>query len=254
MKRYILFALLIYSSTVIFGCRKEAEENGDTVPRPYGITARLEIASADSNGIIVNAIFQNDRSEPIQVEKWFVLSGGGMQWQAFRVMRNKAEVPYTWRITTMLEPSAEDYLMLQPAMPFVSKIRLENFYDLSLPGTYTITYEGYWMLPDENGEENLFCVQSNTADFQLKKGVLPTWSPMRQWQLTKKEIMYIAMAYINDHWPESVESVNNLEPIITTKDGSVEVTFRMPEYTAGGVPVIEINSQTRKVVKAFHTQ
>ena len=70
----------------------------------------------------------------------------------------------------------------------------------------------------------------------------------------EKEFIGIAMDYIDQKWPESLISAKGLDPIVSMIDGSCEVTFRLPKDTLGGVPVVVVDRQTKKVIHAHHTQ
>lgn len=98
-----------------------------------------------------------------------------MNWQAFKVVRDNKEINYIGLMVSLIEGIELDLYNLSPDKSYTSRIGLHNEYDLSRSGTYTITYEGFWLLPDENGNEELFFVSSNNVEFTLKKGIHPNY-------------------------------------------------------------------------------
>lgn len=71
--------------------------------------------------------------------------------------------------------------------------------------------------------------------------------------ISRKELMKIAEEYIRIKYPNSIDDLK-LKSIITDNSNYYIVTFKLPEDSLGGVPVIYIDKVKGKVIKAYHTQ
>ena len=175
MKKIVLqFSLKVLCSFCLLflpGCKeKETVENDEPTPTD-SISVLLDVTVINSKEVIVEATFCNKLDVTIGVQKRHILYNNFMDWGAFRVMRGKKEVLYIGIQVSRLPPRKEDFYDLLPGGSHTARIKLHNFYDLSRSGTYTVTYEGFWSLPDEEGNDDMFYVRSNTVEFKLKKGI-----------------------------------------------------------------------------------
>jgi len=149
-------------------------ENDEPTPTD-SISVLLDVAVINSKEVIVEATFCNKLDVTVGIEKRRVLYDNRMNWGAFRVMRGKKEIPYIGLREYILDEfeNKVDLYNLIPGGSYTARIELNNEYDLSRSGTYTVTYEGLWRLPDEEGNDDLFFVRSNTVEFKLEKGIPP---------------------------------------------------------------------------------
>jgi hypothetical protein len=65
----------------------------------------------------------------------------GMQGHLFDVTRDGKEVPYRGMMVKRGDPGKESYHRLDPGQSLEARVSLAEGYDLSLPGTYTVTFD-----------------------------------------------------------------------------------------------------------------
>ncbi|HCO95311.1 MAG TPA: hypothetical protein DIU00_15410, partial [Phycisphaerales bacterium] len=177
MKKIVLQCLLklLCSFCLLFlsGCKeKKIVENDEPTPTD-SISVLLDVTVINSKEVIVEATFCNKLDVTVGVLKREILYNKWMNWGAFSVMRGNKEIKYIGlRLYKINEHEHKENLYnLIPGGSYTARIKLHNEYDLSRSGTYTVTYRGYWRLPDEEGNDDLFYVRSNTVEFKLKKGI-----------------------------------------------------------------------------------
>lgn len=71
--------------------------------------------------------------------------------------------------------------------------------------------------------------------------------------MNEEAILVVAKQHVRERYPSS-ESIANYEPVILDKGDFWEVTFKLPELTLGGVPVVKVSKETGKVIDSYHTQ
>ena len=164
------FCLLFLS-----GCKEKTIMENDEPTPTDSINILLDVTVINSREVIVETTFCNKLDVTVGIKKREILYGNRMNWGAFRVMRDKKEIPYIGLEEYILDEfeNKVDLYNLIPGGSYTARIELNNEYDLSRSGTYTVTYEGLWRLPDEKGNDDLFFVRSNTVEFKLKKGIPP---------------------------------------------------------------------------------
>jgi hypothetical protein len=170
LRVFFSFCLLFLS-----GCKEEAIIENDEPTPTDSISVLLDVAVINGREGIVEATFCNKLDVMVGIEKRRILYNNMMEWGAFRVMRGNEEIHYIGREVHYLEEfeNKENLYNLMLGGSFTARIKLHKEYDLSRSGTYTVTYEGFWRLPDEKGNDDLFFVRSNTVEFKLKKGIQP---------------------------------------------------------------------------------
>lgn len=168
-----LHVLCSFCLLFLFGCKEKAIVENDEPAPTDSITVLLDVTVINSKEVIVETTFCNKLDVTIGIEKRRILYDNRMNWEAFRVMRGKKEIQYIGLEENIIEVRMEDLYNLMPGGSYTARVELHNEYDLSHSGTYTVTYEGFWWLPDEKGNEDLFFVRSNTVEFKLKKGIAP---------------------------------------------------------------------------------
>jgi hypothetical protein len=183
MKKAMLQCSLqvLCSSSLLFlpGCKGKAVMKNDEPTSinsdSNDISVLLNVAVVEGKRAIVVATFCNKSNVTVGIEKRRILYSNRMNWNAFRVTRDKKNIPYIGVYQYILDEfeKKRDIYNLMPGASYTARIKLHNEYDLSRPGTYTVTYEGMWRLPDEKGNEDLFWICSNTVEFKLKKGIPP---------------------------------------------------------------------------------
>jgi archaellum component FlaF (FlaF/FlaG flagellin family) len=167
LRIFLSFCLLF-----LFGCKEKAITENDELTPTDSITVLLDV-KVSSREVIVGTTFYNNLNVTVKIDKFDILYRNTIHWCAFKVVRGKKKIPYIGLMVYRLPPRKEDLYNLMPGGSYTSRIKLHNFYNLSRSGTYTVTYEGLWWLPDEKGNDYLFCVRSNTVEFKLKKGIPP---------------------------------------------------------------------------------
>lgn len=71
--------------------------------------------------------------------------------------------------------------------------------------------------------------------------------------MKKNDLFEITKRYVIQEFPQS-EGDLDLPMIIIEHEEYWEVTFKLPELTLGGVPVVHISKATKAVIKGYHTQ
>lgn len=72
-------------------------------------------------------------------------------------------------------------------------------------------------------------------------------------RMTQEEAFQIAVQCLKDVRPQWTDALS-LPREVTDHGDYWLVTFVLPENTVGGTPVIHVDKQQRKVVKAYHEQ
>lgn len=68
----------------------------------------------------------------------------------------------------------------------------------------------------------------------------------------KCDFLVVAREYIAKRYPTF--DAAGLEPVVSETEKFWEITYELPKGTLGGAPVITIDKQTCKVVRAQHSQ
>jgi len=71
--------------------------------------------------------------------------------------------------------------------------------------------------------------------------------------VNREELLAITRNYVMEKFPRSVSSLE-LPMIVCDHDDYWEVTFKLPDQTLGGVPVVHISKDSKAVIKGYHTQ
>jgi len=166
-----LQVLHIFCLLFLIGCKEEVIMENDEPTPTDSISVLLNVAVINGREVIVEAVFCNKLDVMVGIEKRRILYNNMMEWGAFRVVRGNEEIHYIGRKVHYLEEfeNKENLYNLMPGGSFTARIKLHKEYDLSRSGTYIVTYEGFWWLPDEKGNDDLFFVRSNTVEFKLEE-------------------------------------------------------------------------------------
>jgi peptidyl-Lys metalloendopeptidase len=90
--------------------------------------------------VILHVAITNPNLEAVQVLKWLT-PADGMGESVFVVTRDGEPVHYLGAVYKRLAPTEQDYLRLQPGETLSGDINLSAYYDLSVSGNYTVTYD-----------------------------------------------------------------------------------------------------------------
>lgn len=131
----------------------------------YGIHVTCELTVKKiKEDVFAEVKFINKSDQPVPILRWKLLVNNKLTWAAFRVMRGSVEIPYRGRTIKRPTPNAEDFYMLLPGVSFISTIRLLDYYDVSVPGHYTVSYFATNILPVS---KIYFEIESNTVEFEV---------------------------------------------------------------------------------------
>jgi len=178
MKKIVLqFSLKVLCSFCLLflhGCKEKKIAENDEPTATDSIKILLDVKVVNNKEVILEATFCNKLDVTVGVPKREILYNNLMDWEAFRVMRGNKKVHYIGREVYNIngfENREENIYNLIPGGSYTAHIKLHNEYDLSRSGTYTVIYDGFWRLPDEEGNYDQFFICSNTVEFKLKKGI-----------------------------------------------------------------------------------
>lgn len=178
MKKVVLqcsLTVLCGLSLLFFpGCKekvvKEDDQSTPTESDTNSISVLLDARVVEGKRVIVIATFCNNSNVTQGMGTKSILYSNKMSWGAFRVTRDKKEIPYIGRYEEYMPPEGAIY-DLMPGASYTARVRLHNEYDLSRAGTYTVMYRGLCRITDEKGNEDAFWICSNTVEFTLTKGI-----------------------------------------------------------------------------------
>ena len=69
----------------------------------------------------------------------------------------------------------------------------------------------------------------------------------------EKKLLNKAEQYIRKNYPDSINCLN-YPLIIQDKNEYFRVTFKLPELTLGGAPVLHFDKKSLEIIEAYHTQ
>lgn len=108
------------------------------------LVSHLEVDKAwlgEQDDVVVRFTLTNQGSETARVLTWQTPLRG-VDSDLFAVGLNGERVAYTGRLFKRGIPTAKDYINLAPGKSVSVKVELSAVYDLSMPGEYTVQYQG----------------------------------------------------------------------------------------------------------------
>lgn len=88
---------------------------------------------------LVRAWFENSTSAPVQILLWNTPIEPRLSADVFDVRRDGEPVDYLGRLVKRGEPSASDWITLEPGARRMAEVDIAEAYDLSIPGAYTVS-------------------------------------------------------------------------------------------------------------------
>lgn len=123
----------------LVACMGENKYMNEQTENNKGIEAQLLGVESHANKLDAELVLTNHSAYRVEIVKW--LTGvDGIQDDILKVMYKGGQLPYIGPRIKRAEPSAADYLVLEPGQTFASEIDLTKFYDLTEPGQYSIKY------------------------------------------------------------------------------------------------------------------
>jgi hypothetical protein len=89
-------------------------------------------------------------------------------------------------------------------------------------------------------------------ELSMRAVIIFTFIASQAMSQPKCDLLAVAREYIVKQYP-SFDAVG-LQPVVSETGNSWEVTYDLPKGTLGGAPIITIDKQTCKVVRAQHSQ
>ena len=83
----------------------------------------------------------------------------GIANRIFLVKRNGKEIPYQGKMKKRIPPGPEDYIKLKPGKSISCEVTIQDNYDLSKKGKYTIAYIGTLISGLPDSEEIAFVIE-----------------------------------------------------------------------------------------------
>jgi hypothetical protein len=132
--------------------------------RHVNVNCNLSVL-VDGKDIIAEVIFTNPSKDVIPILKRNLLMEDELTWAAYEVTRQGVQVPYTGRTIKRGAPRSQDYYGLEANTSVKVRVILNNYYDLSPPGEYTVKYASFNAIM---GREGSFDMESNCVRFMKK--------------------------------------------------------------------------------------
>jgi len=155
IKLTILLSILFISIQLI-GCKND-KENRHTEQIPKSDTDRINIMDANEIKIECKlsierdffAIieFSNGGEKVIPILKRNLLLEDQLTWSAFNIKRDSVEVRYKGTTIKRPAPKRSDYYYLNPNSKIESSVNISKYYDITIPGRYTIEYRSVNVIP-----------------------------------------------------------------------------------------------------------
>ncbi len=120
----------------------------------------------------IEILFRNESDYPLPVKKSILLidriSGKKNMFMGtpFRITCEGEPVQYIGKLAFGKPYTIEDFIILPSKEKYIANINLEDYYDLSNPGTYTLKYKSYYGLHDNFDIESLIRIESNKIEFE----------------------------------------------------------------------------------------
>jgi len=133
----LIFAMALTLAVSVMGGQTPASAASGT-----GATVNLSVdrtSFAASQGVVVHVNIANPTSQTLSVLRWNT-PAEGVQSSLFNVTRNGEAVAYTGRVYKRPQPTAADYLSIKPGAGMKYDVDLAMFYDLSVSGSYAVSY------------------------------------------------------------------------------------------------------------------
>ena len=99
----------------------------------------------------------------------------GIKGKIFQVTRDGNPVPYQGRMVKRGDPRPEDYVRIDPGASRSIDVDLSSAYDLSIPGTYQVTFKGRIydvvkeaaVLPRKRDQHQIMNITGNSITFNV---------------------------------------------------------------------------------------
>lgn len=150
------------------GCGEEAKETGpsSTIPLMESTSViNCELNCRREGGVVwVDLTFTNTSDAAVAILERNLLTGEGLTFAAFEVLRDDESVAYKGPMIKRASPTPGDYRVLVPGEAVRIKTDLGKYYDITKRGHYTVIYKAITSTPDA---ASLFLVQSNPGQFEI---------------------------------------------------------------------------------------
>jgi hypothetical protein len=137
-KMLIQLAMLI--GVLLSGCVDAEKQRGD-VDKHGSEFLKCELKlNQEGKNVWADITIQNVSSNAVPVLKRNLVPNGELEWSAFEIVRDGQRVAYRGPTIKAPSPKQEDFYQLKSGERVHSKVRLNTYYDLSYPGTYTVQF------------------------------------------------------------------------------------------------------------------
>ncbi|MEA2559750.1 MAG: hypothetical protein QOH06_1254 [Acidobacteriota bacterium] len=130
--------LLLAACTVPSGPAGSAASGGEA-PFQFRLAVRETYSAGEP--VTIGFFLENLSAEPLRILTWYTPLEG-IKGSIFRVTRDGQEVPYQGPMVKRGDPGQGDYVLVPPGAPVSAEVDLARGWDLSVPGTYRVDFEG----------------------------------------------------------------------------------------------------------------
>jgi hypothetical protein len=109
-------------------CQDQKVEHGRAVMNEKDTWAVSLTVSPSAQGVLATVTFANNGSVPAALYKWNACAGNQIHNDVFEIMHESGSVPYTGRMVKRGEPTASDFLIVQPGEKVSFQVDLRAAY------------------------------------------------------------------------------------------------------------------------------
>mgnify|MGYP001811802819 CR=1 FL=1 len=157
-----LFALLLFS------CAGGSNaQNNHKVPMMVSLSV-LNISDSSPYTVELEFVLKNNTDHAYDVLKWGTPFESGFNDNLFAVTRNGQKMDYLGRQFKRGAPTRSDFTHMAPRGEVAARIFLNDGYDLTQPGLYTVEYrKPYISMKTDHSDPALVPVRSNRLEIKL---------------------------------------------------------------------------------------
>jgi hypothetical protein len=164
------FLIFIFISICGFGCKncvciEDIRLYQKKHPSPCEGTIKCQVSIVRIyEDTLADVTFLNESDMEIPIAKETLLMEKELTWEPFELILGGGNIPYEGTFTRPALPKLEDFYILKPGESVTSRVDLDLYYELSISGEYSITYDSRYFLPDT---DKICFLRSPTVKFSV---------------------------------------------------------------------------------------
>lgn len=141
---YSITILAVLLAAFGFWSLLSARAQGSIMKTPTSAIVSLSVNKTTFNtaeDITLQVTITNPAGHSIRMLKWFIPLEGFVEAPLFTIVRDGEPVTYLGIMVKRAAPTEQDYITLAAGESLKCDVNLSDYYDLSLSGDYTVTYD-----------------------------------------------------------------------------------------------------------------